>query len=189
MEICGINALISGGLSSNSYVIGDCIVDPGVGKKDYCIGAGEVKLILLTHAHYDHSTNAALFKNAKILIHEKDAEMLASGKGTYGNAKITAEPLPKKIKLEDRTLEVIHTPGHTKGSCCFFDRKNRILISGDTIFADDIGRTDLHGGNADELRKSIEKVSKLKFSHLLPGHGPLGDYESAKQALEFVKCL
>jgi glyoxylase-like metal-dependent hydrolase (beta-lactamase superfamily II) len=79
----------------------------------------------------------------------------------------------KKLKEGDEIFgfKVLHTPGHTKGSICLLDAKDKILISGDTIFADGVGRTDLPGGSEEDMEKSLEKLSSLKIEKILPGHG------------------
>ena len=71
---------------------------------------------------------------------------------------------------------VIHTPGHTKGSCCFYNAQEKILISGDTVFFRSYGRTDLYGGSQAEIIKSIEKIKKITAEETLvfPGHDYAG---------------
>ena len=71
---------------------------------------------------------------------------------------------------------VIHTPGHTKGSCCFYNAQEKILISGDTVFFRSYGRTDLYGGSQAEIIKSIEKIKKIaaKETLVFPGHDYAG---------------
>ena len=67
-------------------------------------------------------------------------------------------------------LELIHSPGHSPDSICFYCQKDKILICGDVIFNGNTGRVDLPGGTADELRQSIEELSRLEIEYLLPGH-------------------
>ena len=69
-------------------------------------------------------------------------------------------------------FEVIHTPGHTKGSCCFIIESERVIFSGDTVFKDTVGRCDLYGGSRDSLVDSIQKLNSLKADYqIFPGHG------------------
>jgi glyoxylase-like metal-dependent hydrolase (beta-lactamase superfamily II) len=75
------------------------------------------------------------------------------------------------IKTQNFSFEVVHTPGHTPGSICLYDKMKKILISGDTLFEDSIGRTDLQGGNKQDMQKSLQRLSKLDINYLLPGHG------------------
>ncbi|MEM0372486.1 MAG: MBL fold metallo-hydrolase [archaeon] len=188
-----ITPVISNSLSSNAYVISGerCVIDPGLGSVDYGISTDEVNVVLLTHNHYDHSANAGKFPNATVYVHEKDLPSLASGEGIYAEfcgkkpEPVQARPLPKKIC----GLKVIHTPGHTPGSVCFLDKKEKALLSGDTVFADGVGRTDLAGGNERELLKSLRKISSLPFEHLLPGHGSIGNKKSAIEGLHFLNML
>lgn len=196
MRIGKITAILSNGYSSNSYVIKDertCVIDPGFGDVDYGINADDVDVILLTHNHYDHSANARLFKNAETLAHKNDVPGLATGAGVcaefYGEkpVPIKAKPLPGRIELGETTLEVIHTPGHTPGSACFLDEKEKTLFSGDTVFADGVGRTDLQGGDSRALLKSLGKIAQIDFAHLLPGHGSLGTKFSVLDGIRFLK--
>jgi hydroxyacylglutathione hydrolase len=66
---------------------------------------------------------------------------------------------------------VIHTPGHTQGSVCFFDRAQKMLFSGDLLFKGSVGRWDLPSGNKEQLLNSINAVKRLDFEMLFPGHG------------------
>ena len=98
----------------------------------------------MTHSHRDHTGNIPLFKNAKIITSENLSE------------------LPEEIKA-------IETPGHTKDSVCFLYKD--ILFSGDTIFHNGgRGRTDLQGCSEEDILESIEKLSKIDYRVLCPGH-------------------
>ncbi len=143
----------------------------------------KIKIILNTHCHYDHIGGNSLFKeltNAEIYAHERDAENIKTGKNTFyeffGN-DFKSSLVDKKlkegeiIKTENYSFKVIHTPGHTKGSICLYESEKKILISGDTLFSDSVGRTDLQGGNGIELANSLKKLQKLNIELLLPGHG------------------
>ncbi|MBU4246176.1 MAG: MBL fold metallo-hydrolase, partial [Nanoarchaeota archaeon] len=77
------------------------------------------------------------------------------------------------IKSGDLKLKVIHTPGHTKGSICLYDEKNKILFSGDTVFAGSFGRVDFPGSSSREMKQTLEKLSKLEIDKILPGHGEI----------------
>lgn len=175
-------------LDSNIYLLdGDTMVDSGTGSnfvrlyeifKKLNIDFENIKNIVNTHMHWDHIGGNGFFENAKIHIHEKDADVLERGdsemsNSMYFNGNMRPMKVERKLKDGDEVFgfKVIHTPGHTPGSICLFDPKEKILISGDTIFADGVGRTDLPGGNEDDLNKSIEKLSNLKIETILPGHG------------------
>lgn len=175
------------GSDSNIYLIGNTVVDAGTGlnfarlyeifkvlKKDF----ENIKLVINTHAHFDHIGGNGYFLNAKIAIHESDANILETGNEEKSNAEFFNGKLrPRKVdlKLKDgqiiNGLKVIHTPGHTPGSICLYNEKEKILFSGDTIFADGVGRTDLIGGSKEQLKNSLEKLAKLKMGKILPGHG------------------
>ena len=191
----GILLMNGVGYECNMYLIDrEVIVDTGTGLffpqiKENLINLGikpeEIKLIVNTHCHFDHVGANKLFRDwcgCEIAIHKHDAKALERG-----DSKVTiADLFGKKMrcitvdrKLEEgdeiRTknfkFEVIETPGHTKGSICLYERKKHILISGDTLFSDGIGRYDLPTGSKKDLQESIRKIAKLKIKYLLPGHG------------------
>ncbi len=118
------------------------------------INPGQIDIVILTHNHWDHTGNNKLFSNAKF----------------YGNKKdFKKEKILDINNLNIKEFEIIQTPGHTKGSFCILYRD--ILFSGDTIFDGGyIGRTDLPGGDYDEIQKSLKKLSKIKYKTLCPGH-------------------
>ncbi|MEM2925680.1 MAG: MBL fold metallo-hydrolase [Methanocellales archaeon] len=139
--------------------------------------------IILTHCHHDHTGAAnevVAATGAKIYIHEADADLL--GNDSYVGAHIFGEVCPTikadfrlkegdKIDLGGIYLEVLHTPGHTPGSICLYERKTKSLFSGDTVFPQgNIGRTDLRGGDLDKLVKSIKRLTELEVEVLYPGH-------------------
>lgn len=120
------------------------------------IKPSEINIIILTHNHYDHVENIELFKNAKIYGSKKD----------FHKNKILDI---NELKLNG--IIIIETPGHTPGSVCFYLPDEKLLFSGDTIFYNGfVGRTDLQGGSEEELMKSLEKIKKLDYKTLLPGH-------------------
>ena len=126
--------------------------------KELNIKPQQIDIILITHNHWDHVENLNLFPNAKI----------------YGNKKDFPEN--KKIidiaKLKIKEIRTIKTPGHSKESICFYIPKEKILFSGDTLFHRGyIGRTDLPGGDQKEIEESLNKLKKLDYEILCPGHG------------------
>ncbi len=175
-------------LDSNIYLVnGDTIVDSGTGSnfvrlyeifKRIKLDFDNIKNIINTHMHWDHIGGNGFFKNAKIHIHEKDSDVLERGdsemcNAMYFNGNMKPMKVERKLKEGDEILgfKVLHTPGHTEGSICLLDPKEKILISGDTIFADGVGRTDLPGGSEEDMERSLERLSSLKIDKILPGHG------------------
>lgn len=142
------------------------------------------KLIALTHPHPDHIGGVAYLKsryNIPLAMHSADKELLDSAPTFGARMGFNIEPLVAEIDLaEQKTLEVgslrvevIHTPGHSKGGVCFYEPTGGILLSGDTLFAGSIGRSDLPGGDYDELMRSIvEQLLHLGGGvKVYPGHG------------------
>jgi glyoxylase-like metal-dependent hydrolase (beta-lactamase superfamily II) len=149
----------------------------------------DLEYIILTHFHEDHTLAAPIIKketNAKVLVHELDAKFLCfKHDKTLKNNEI--------LDLGDVKLRVIHTPGHTPGSICLYDPKSKSLFSGDTVFPDGgVGRTDLTGGNSQQLIESIKNLCNLNVKILYPGHGEITDRkvnEQIKKSLDFVYLI
>lgn len=179
-------------IDSNIYILGDSVIDSGTGfnftrlrmilkaaiKKEL----GGFNQVTNTHCHFDHVGGNGYFLNAKFAIHEADADVIEKGDKEFSMADFFEGNLrPKKpdvilkegsiVDFGGMKLEVIHTPGHTPGSICLYNREKGILFTGDTVFADSVGRTDTPGGDPAELAASLEKLSKLKVNIILPGHG------------------
>jgi hydroxyacylglutathione hydrolase len=145
----------------------------------------KVDRIILTHCHFDHTGGASEIMRrtgAKIFIHEKDAEPVRNGDGWGTLSKMfgeNSEALDVESMVEgdrfssgDHDFEVIHTPGHTIGSICLYEKKSGTLISGDTVFVGGVGRWDLPTGDFDSLVASIRKLFELSPESIYPGHGP-----------------
>jgi glyoxylase-like metal-dependent hydrolase (beta-lactamase superfamily II) len=172
-------------LCSNIYLLLDgkkaLMIDSGDGSNfdeiEDTLGNLELSQVVLTHGHLDHIAGMRYVKK-RGLLHKADLHIIDDLNSCFpGFSKAPhniSELTLKSIKFGEFELEVIHTPGHTPGSICLFDRKNRILFSGDTLFADGFfGRTDLIGGNEGELMKSLEKIKKLDYRLLCPGHNKI----------------
>jgi glyoxylase-like metal-dependent hydrolase (beta-lactamase superfamily II) len=187
----GIYLIKGYGYDSNVYLVdNELVVDTGSGNafaemrseiKDKC-DVTKVKTILNTHNHFDHTGGDQKFRDwlkAEIVIHENDRDALENGSnlaemfGAVSRTITVDRSLRDKnvIKTQNFSFEVVHTPGHTPGSICLYDKMKKILISGDTLFEDSIGRTDLQGGNKQDMQKSLQRLSKLGINYLLPGHG------------------
>lgn len=142
-----------------------------------------VEYIILTHGHFDHMmavAECAEKYNTKIIMHQDDVEwidILKSGqyKPIYATTFKRFEPdilIEQDCKMElcGLELEFICTPGHSKGSMCIICQD--VIISGDTLFREEIGRCDFYGGDYDKMLQSLKKISSLTGEYIiLPGHG------------------
>jgi len=164
-------------LCSNVYLLESegktLLIDSGSGALDFDFAPDRC---ILTHAHFDHSLGV---KDAweSVLLHNADIEYckaVPAYLARFFHLPGQSRQLPEgKMEFGSFELEVVHTPGHTNGSVCIFETRSGILFSGDTLFADGaIGRTDI-GGNESQIMESLEKISKLKWPILCPGHGPI----------------
>ncbi|HQF82398.1 MAG TPA: MBL fold metallo-hydrolase [Candidatus Syntrophosphaera thermopropionivorans] len=178
------------------------LVDPAAPSPDLLKRIEELKLkvkyIINTHGHMDHIGGNSWFKNhlsVPLMIHSADAPMLvnsAMNLSLYvGNPVSSAPP---DVLLEDGMelslgkypVKVIHTPGHTPGGICLL--ADKFLISGDTLFEQSIGRTDLQGGNHQQIINSIKnKLFVLPDDVIVfPGHGPRTSISMEKKNNPFV---
>jgi glyoxylase-like metal-dependent hydrolase (beta-lactamase superfamily II) len=176
-----IKHFIVGPLLTNCYLLisnGEAaLIDPGGGTKTILReieGSGaKLKFIILTHGHWDHTFSALKIKKetgAKILLHEAEKDFV---KPKVDNFLKDGD----EIKIGDSVLKVIHTPGHTKGSICLLG--DGFIFTGDTIFKDGYGRTDLEGGSQKDLENSLKKLEKIlkPGMKVYPGHGEIFEIE------------
>jgi len=137
------------------------------------IDFSKVEKVLLTHLHFDHIGNFDLFKNAEFFASKAEIEDFNNNKlAAILNSDI-AEKFNVKLKPfpEDLELDVIETPGHTRGSVCFWLEKERLLFTGDTIFRKKLlGRTDLPTSVPEKMNNSILKLLNYNFKQMCPGH-------------------
>lgn len=187
-----IKTVVLGNLQTNCYLL-DCgghvaVVDPGTAQRrltdELTLLGGTVEYILLTHAHFDHiggvSALKALYPSAKIAVNVDDAEMLADAELNYSasmgdpcaiESGVMTVADGDRLPLGTDSIEVLHTPGHSRGSCCY--RVGDALFCGDTIFYESCGRTDLYGGSDTALLSSLRRIILLPpTTRLLCGHGP-----------------
>lgn len=169
---------------------GECwIVDPGADAEDIvavCEAHGlRPALIAFTHAHFDHigGVTALLAKWPGTPVHlapEDEAIAFSRLNSWGGEYPPTERPDSLVLDLVEGAritsagieAEVLSTPGHTPGGVCFHFRSERLLLSGDTLFAGSCGRTDFPGGSADALSKSLSRLARLPADTLVvPGHG------------------
>lgn len=183
-----------GPLGVNCYIVEDeatkeaLLIDPG-DEADAILAEIEkrqlkVKYIVNTHGHADHigaNTEVKKALQAKLYIHQADAAMLGDDRKNL--SAFCAQPVfspPADAFLEDgmqlcigETIwTVLHTPGHTPGGICLYTRG--VLFSGDTLFAESVGRCDFPGGNMSELLEGIKKKLLVLPGDTIvyPGHGP-----------------
>ena len=187
-------AIIDSGLKSGRKVLLEML-------KNIAVSAENVDLVLHTHGHVDHFSNSKIFKKAKLLMHKEDAKFVNKKDMQLSCAEYfefeqvdwpkVREIEDKKIKIGDIKLEVLHTPGHSKGSVCFLEAKRKWLFSGDTLFRDAFGRFDLPGANRNELINSLKKLYSIvnRFNLLLPGHGLILKGNQRKNLVEILKEL
>jgi glyoxylase-like metal-dependent hydrolase (beta-lactamase superfamily II) len=145
------------------------------------VGLEDIDVVLCTHAHPDHIEGVQLLKRsgARFGMHQADWDMVRAMLPQIGmSSQIHLEDFQPDFFLQDGELnigeielQVVNTPGHSPGSLCFYWPLHKVLISGDLIFKDGIGRTDLPQGDGQLLKTSIEQVATLPIDHLLPGHG------------------
>ncbi len=191
-----IEAVESGPFYTIGYLVGDetsgraIVVDAPKDSARRLLEAASkyslaIELIVNTHGHWDHVADNAdlqLQTLAPIAIHRLDEWWIMNPKPMEFSLPFEI-PATKASKYLDNgdlievgslRFEVLFTPGHTEGGICLLERKEKILFSGDTLFAGSIGRVDLPGGDWDALMKSIrEQLLTLDDSIIVyPGHGP-----------------
>jgi glyoxylase-like metal-dependent hydrolase (beta-lactamase superfamily II) len=164
-------------------------------------GGFRVKRIFLTHAHVDHVAGAAEARrltSAPLQLHPGDREwlaMLPQQIEMFGFEEAGEVPEVdhwhedgETFPLGDFTARVIHTPGHSRGSCALWLEEARVLFCGDTLFAGSVGRTDLPGGDFGELERSItERLFPLgDDAPFHCGHGPSGRLGAERLSNPFV---
>ena len=173
------------------YVVADgrgdaILIDPARGERAAMATIRDHGLRLLeilnTHGHQDHVFDNARVQQAtraRIAIHAADAYRLDPATRPASQLQppksvpddlIAEGPL---TYLRDLELQALHTPGHTEGSVCFYLPQEGMVFSGDVLFAGNVGRTDLPGGDATQMEASLARVAALPpHTRVFPGHGP-----------------
>jgi len=188
-----IKSLSVGPLENNCFIIVNedtkeaLLIDPG-DEPDRIIdvineNSFKVKYIVCTHAHFDHVGAVPEIKketDAKIVIHRDEVSIYERATDLSALWEFEIDPLPEPdiLVLEgDRLVvgglkfQILHTPGHSPGGICLYGEG--IIITGDTLFAGSVGRTDFYGGDVEKLKKSIKRLMALPDEvKIFPGHGP-----------------
>ncbi len=205
-----IDTVILGDYQTNSYIVrkdnasAECIIiDTGLESAALIDFLKDNNLtpaaLILTHGHADHIAAIPAVKNAypdiKICIHKNDAEMLTcphrnlsrlAGVNFATNKADIIIDEQNEIEFAGVVLEIIHTPGHTPGGICLYNKQENILFTGDTLFAGSVGRTDFTGEEKKCYAQLIENIiTKLMVlpdeTKVYPGHGPVSSIRMEKR--------
>lgn len=200
-----------GPLACNCTILGDeeageaIVIDPGdevsrIHRRLIDLGL-KLKQILITHAHIDHVGGALKLKhltNAPIFLNESDLpllKMMAMQAAWLGVGTPETAPPDESLSegmtvgLSHYPAQVIHTPGHTQGSVCLHFAPLKMVVAGDTLFAGSIGRTDLPGGDYDQIIESIHSrlLAMPDETRVLPGHGPVTTIGEERKSNPFLQ--
>jgi glyoxylase-like metal-dependent hydrolase (beta-lactamase superfamily II) len=200
-------------LRCNCSIFGDeqtraaIVVDPGddVSEITAILDRHHLKVtaIVITHGHIDHVAGARKLRSltgAPVYMNEHDREQLEA---LPMQADWLGVPVPEKTEIDvaasdgtvlnlgEAAFEVMHTPGHTRGSLCLWIPNEEKLVAGDTLFRDSIGRTDLPGGDVRQLLASIKtRLFDLPDNTVvIPGHGPATTIGYEKERNPFLRNL
>jgi len=179
----------------NAYLIDGpsrVLIDPGhrtlfdhvqIGLRQLDLTINDIDLIICTHGHPDHLEAVPLFKDKRALftLHEDEWHWVeAIGRQMKTGLGIDVDEFRPDfflkqgdLSLDGLELNIIHTPGHSPGSITLYWPLQKALFTGDLVFKEGVGRTDLPGGDASQLKESIKGLMDLDVEWLLPGHGDI----------------
>ena len=186
-----------GQLGTNCYIVktdrGAFVIDPACDAQRILAAAQEMgaKLdaVVFTHGHYDHIAAADDLGVEKVHLHEKEEQLYLNPEynlsGHFGAAFFGKK---QRVLLKDGDdfmgFAVLHTPGHTPGGICLYNKEENALFSGDTLFCAGYGRTDFPGGSMLKLRESLMKLLALPGeTKVYPGHGSFTDIAQERRNL------
>ena len=202
-----IKTIVVGQLEVNCYIVYDpenreaIVIDPG-DEPDRILDLItadklKVKHIVCTHTHFDHVGAIPELREstaAQIVIHKKESEIYEAARDMAALWGYDVDPLPPpdifvsegdEIRTGSLVFRVIHTPGHSPGGICLYG--NGIVITGDTLFAGSVGRTDFPGGDINLLKESFKRLMSLpEDTVVLPGHGPRSTIGREKRENFFI---
>lgn len=202
-----LERFIVGSLEVNCYLLTSedaaILIDPGFGEDELISRLESLKdmksrIVLLTHGHFDHTgfCPELVKKGWKVGIHPEDQFLLNRVPEDFDELGYRDRPFEPYVFLRDgvcfnigsSTFQVIHTPGHSPGSICLIDLKKRLAFTGDTMFADSIGRSDLAGGDYDTIMESLGKLKGLlePDTLILSGHGGRAKFSTVLKINRFL---
>ena len=196
-----VKLLRVGPIGTNCYILEDdqtnlaAVIDPGdepeLIQEALEKEGVEVRYLLLTHGHYDHTTAVPalhrVYPQADIYIHQADANGAGSTlfplAGEVDDLKLYDEG--DVIRLGDHEIQVLHTPGHSPGSVTL--KVEDVIFTGDPLFAGSCGRTDLRGGSYEQIMQSLKRLGELKGDfHVCPGHEATSTLERERRSNPFL---
>lgn len=182
-----------GPLETNAVLFGEgntgAVIDPSPGSTLQILAQAalsdlKIEKILLTHSHWDHIADVYALKEktgALVYVHSLDAKNVEAPGSDGIPLFFPISPAKPDHRLEggdvvmvgSLKLEVIHTPGHSPGSICFYIASKAVLFAGDTLFRGSFGRLDLPTGESEKMAESLRRLAKLPSeTRVISGHGP-----------------
>lgn len=189
----------------NTYLIdGDkrILVDPGhhrlfthveAGLREAGLSVDDIDLVIVTHAHPDHMEAVQVFQRPTLFaIGLVEMGFLREVAQRHGMDVAALEPdlflQEGEMKAGSNAFQIVQAPGHSPGSICLYWPEHKALFTGDVVFNQGIGRTDLPGGSGSLLKESIRRLSSLDVEYLLPGHGEIvAGKENVRKNFEMIE--